>query len=244
MNLLAVGLLLCGLSGIVLSLRLPTSTSALRNRITPVMPRPTARRAILPRNQLVALRHNIVARRRRRTFRNELPQALSLLANAVSAGHSLSTALRMTAEHSPGVVGIEWRRAIDDADIGIDLFDALDQTAARMRSDEMRWVVIVLRINREIGGEVTTVIRPVRDAMRDRAALRQKARALTAEGRLSAVVLGVLPFAFGGFLVLTRPDYLAPLVRQPLGITMTVISATLLVAGLWWMRLLIGDEHR
>lgn len=188
----------------------------------------------------------LVARRRRATrqheFASALPDALALFAGALTSGHSTDSSLTVVARRARGAVGEEWARAVGESRLGVDLLDALQRAADRMASQELAWVVLVLRINREVGGDLASVLETVTATMRSRDRQRRRVRALTAEARLSAVILCALPLVFAAYLAVVRPEYLSLLATSALGAALSAVAITLLVAGVWWMRLLIRDE--
>jgi tight adherence protein B len=133
----------------------------------------------------------------------------------------------------------EFARALGEARLGVELEVALDGVANRMDSDELRWVVMAVRIQREVGGNLAEVLRNTIGTMRERAYLRRQVRALSAEGRLSAYILVALPVVVGGWLMFTSRTYMRPLYTTALGIIMLVTSVIMVIVGALWMRVLI-----
>jgi tight adherence protein B len=120
--------------------------------------------------------------------------------------------------------------------------DALDTVARRMDSVDFQWVVMAIRIQREVGGNLAEVLTNVAATMRERERLRRQVDVLSAEGRLSAIILGALPLLFVTYLVLVRPEYIGLLVTNPLGIVMIVVGVILLIAGAFWLRKVVTVE--
>ena len=118
----------------------------------------------------------------------------------------------------------------------------MDNVAHRMDSRDFEWVVMAIRIQREVGGNLTEVLNNVSTTLRDRARLQRQVRALSAEGRLSAVILVGLPVLVGGFFSLFRPDYIRPLFTTAVGLAMFVLSLGLLIAGGVWLRKIVDVE--
>ena len=100
----------------------------------------------------------------------------------------------------------------------------------------------IMTIQREVGGNLSEVLQTVADTMRARNRLKGEIRALTAEGRISAVVLGILPFAVAGFLAVNNPDYLAPLIESTFGQIAIGVGVLLMAAGIWWLRKIVDIE--
>jgi Flp pilus assembly protein TadB len=110
-----------------------------------------------------------------------------------------------------------------------------------MDSTDLRWTVMAIRIQREVGGNLAEVLRTTVGAMRERAFLRRQVHALSAEGRLSGYILVVLPILIGGWFFFSDPSYMRPLYTL-VGLIMLVGSAVLVVVGALWMRKLIKIE--
>jgi len=104
-----------------------------------------------------------------------------------------------------------------------------------MQSNDFKWVVMAIRIQREVGGNLAELLNTVAATLREREFLRRHVRALSAEGRLSAWILGGLPPAFLGYLTLTKPDYTNPMYTTPIGWLMLGGMAVLLFVGILWM---------
>jgi tight adherence protein B len=111
-----------------------------------------------------------------------------------------------------------------------------------MQSKDFAWVVMAIRIQREVGGNLAELLTTVAGTLRERERLRRQVKVLSAEGRLSAWILGLLPLAFALYLVVAQPDYLEPLVTEPLGWAMIALGATLLLIGSLWMRRTVKVE--
>jgi len=181
-------------------------------------------------------------RRRARAFDEHLPNALQLIAGSLRAGFSLEQALDALAKEGREPVSGEVHRALSDARLGIPVEDALDRVAERMDSIDFRWVVMAVRIQREVGGNLGEVLLNTAGMMRDRARLRRQVKVLSAEGRLSAYVLLGLPIVISLYLLAFRRAYLHPLYSEPLGIGMLAFAVVLLAAGGAWMRKVVAVE--
>jgi Flp pilus assembly protein TadB len=177
--------------------------------------------------------------RRRAAFDNQLPNALQLVAGSLRLGFSLAQALDALVREAAQPTAGEFGRALAEARLGIALDVALDAVANRMNSDDLRWSVMAIRIQRDVGGNLAEVLRNTVDTMRERAYLRRQVRALSAEGRLSAYILVALPIFIGGWLLLTSPSYMHPLYSTPTGLVMLTVTDVLIVLGALWMRKVI-----
>jgi tight adherence protein B len=180
--------------------------------------------------------------RRHRDFQTQMPDALQLMAGSLSAGYSLPQAIDTVVREGQMPISSEFNRALVETRLGVPLEDALDGVAARMDSADFRWVVMALRIQRDVGGNLAEVLSTVSTTMRERARLNRQIQVLSAEGRLSAWILGGLPLAFIIYLLLVRPEYLEPLYTTRLGVAMILLSSVLLVVGVLWLRRAVKVE--
>jgi len=177
--------------------------------------------------------------RRQRAFSDELPEFLLLLSSALRAGLSFSQSLESAADQHRGQVGRQIRRALAEAQLSSRLDDALLSCADRMGNDDLKWTVTALSVQREVGGNLSSILDSAAGTIKGRHALAREVRTLSAEGRLSAYVLIALPLGVLAFLVLFRREYVSQLWSHPLGIAMMVALAILLVVGWVWMRAIV-----
>ncbi|MGB3829303.1 MAG: type II secretion system F family protein [Ornithinimicrobium sp.] len=179
---------------------------------------------------------SIKAGRRRAAFADQLDDSLGLLASSLRAGHSLLQAVDAVSREAEQPTATEFARIINETRIGRPLAQALDDTCARMGSDDFVWVSQAIAINREVGGNLAEVLDGVGHTIRERNQIRRQVVALAAEGKLSAYVLVALPFGVSGFLYLSTPDYILSLTASPIGYAMLAAAVVLLVLGILWMR--------
>ncbi|WP_448002647.1 type II secretion system F family protein [Agromyces bauzanensis] len=177
----------------------------------------------------------ILTDRRRARFADQLDDTLQLVAGNLRAGHGLLQAVDSVAQHADSPTSEEFARIVNETRIGRDLGEALAGTAERMRSDDFSWAAQAIQINRETGGNLGETLQRTAATIRERNQIRRQVKALSAEGRLSAIILILLPlFVVAGVLVL-RPDYLAPFVESPLGWFAIIIAIVLMAVGTVWM---------
>jgi len=180
--------------------------------------------------------------RRCSAFADQLPDTLQLVASSLRSGFSLLQALDGVVHEGTEPAASELSRALSDGRLGVDIEDALDKVAERMRSTDLSWVVMAVRISREVGGNLAEVLMTTVQTMRERAQVRRQVRALSAEGRLSGVILVGMPILIAGWLYVSRPDYLRPLYTDPLGLAMLGAGILSLCIGGWWMSKLVKIE--
>lgn len=180
---------------------------------------------------LVAVR---TARRRAR-FAVQLDDTLQLISGSLRAGYGLVQALDGVAQDLDEPTSEEFARIVNETRLGRELGPALEQTADRMRSEDFRWAAQAIMINRETGGNLAEVLGNVAATIRERNEIRRQVQALSAEGRLSATVLSLLPAVVFGAMLLLQPSYLAIFFTSVLGIGALLVSLVLLGVGIFWM---------
>ena len=186
---------------------------------------------------------NFLIRRRRSAFADQLPDLLQLLGSSLLSGFSLLQALDAVVREASQPAAGEFARALAEARLGGDLEDCLDTVADRMGSDDLRWTVMAIRIQRGIGGNLAEVLATTVSTIRERGFLRRHVHALSAEGRLSAYVLIALPILAGGYLFITDPTYMRPLYTTGVGQFLLAGAFVLMVLGALVMRQMIKVKY-
>jgi tight adherence protein B len=177
------------------------------------------------------------AGRRQAAFADQLDDSLQLMAGSLRAGHSLLRAVDAVSQDAPSPTAEEFARIVNETRVGRDLGDSLDEVAARMGSDDFTWIAQAIAIHREVGGNLAEVLDAVGHTIRERNAIRRQVKALSAEGKLSAIVLMALPFGVTFFISMSNPAYMAKFTESLTGYAMLgVAGLMLLVGGLWLKR--------
>lgn len=180
--------------------------------------------------------------RRRTLFGEQLPDTLQLVAGALRSGFSLAQALDSMVREGTQPIAGEIARSLARTRLGVSVEDALGKAADRMRCQDLSWVVMAIRIQREVGGNLAELLLTTVNTMRERATVRRQIKALTAEGRMSAYVLISLPIGLGLWLFTSRRDYIEPLYTRPAGWMMLGATAVCLCVGWFWMKKMIKVE--
>jgi tight adherence protein B len=180
----------------------------------------------------------LVRARKARLLRIEqqLPEAADFLARAMRAGHSFTNVLQMVGSELPQPLSNEFRLVHEEINYGVPLNDALHSLAERIPLTDLRYLVIAVVIQRESGGNLAEILGNISHIIRERLKLIGKVRTLSAEGRMSAWVLGLLPFAMMAFMLAVNPIYVSILWTDPLGIEMLWAGAGMMVVGILWIR--------
>jgi len=180
-----------------------------------------------------------LARLRRKKFTDQLPETLQILAGTLRAGHGLSQGIDTVSREAESPTAEEIRRAAVEMRLGRDLVESLSSLADRMESEDFRWVVQAIEIQRDVGGDLAEVLDSVASTIRDRTRIRRQVAALSAEGRMSAWVLMILPFGLAGVMAVTNKAYLSPLFGSAKGYKLLAVGVALLVVGGLWLRRIV-----
>jgi tight adherence protein B len=180
------------------------------------------------------------SKRRQAAFADQLDDSVQLMASSLRAGHSLLRAIDSVAVEAEAPTSEEFARIVNETRVGRDLADALDEVAARMGSDDFSWIAQAIAIHREVGGNLAEVLDAVGHTIRERNAIRRQVKALSAEGKLSAIVLMALPFGIAGFIAITNPAYLAHFTENAIGWGMLAAALVLLVGGGLWLKKMVS----
>ncbi len=180
--------------------------------------------------------------RRFKKFESLLPDTLQLMSGSLAAGLSLAQSVDTIVREGQEPVSSEFRRVLVETRLGVSLEDAFDGVAERFQSKDFAWVVMAIRIQRQVGGNLGELLNTVADTMREREYMRRQVSALAAEGKMSAAVLGGLPPAFLGYLLVARPSYVHVLFVDPRGWLMLGAMAVMLSLGILWMNKLAKVE--
>jgi tight adherence protein B len=177
-------------------------------------------------------------------FLDHLPDALDLMCRAVRAGLPVIDAIEVAAREVPTPVGIELHRTIEEMRIGVDVDEALQNTADRIRVPDFRFFAVALKLQRRTGGGIAETLTNLSSIIRRRKEIRLKARALGAESNASAAVLAVLPFAVGGLLLFLNPGLMSVLFSDPRGRFMLGMAVLSLAIGVAVMAVIIRKSLR
>jgi tight adherence protein B len=183
-----------------------------------------------------------LAKRRARKFEQQLPDVLTLVASSLSTGFSLPQALDAVSRDVAQPAAKEFSRAMAETRIGSDIEDALERMADRMDSKNMHWAAMAIQIQRKVGGNLGETLRTTATTLREREALFRHVRALSAEGRLSAVILIALPIVIFLWMLKVNFEYVSMLWQSLFGIAMLVMALILMVIGIFWMRKVVEVE--
>jgi tight adherence protein B len=176
------------------------------------------------------------ASRRQAKFDEQLPATLQLLAGALQAGHSLQQAVDTVVHEAGDPIAGEFQRVLTEARLGRPLEEAFEAMAKRTGSVDFEWTVMAIRLQRQVGGNLAEVLSTVSQTIRERYTLKRQIKALSAEGRLSSMILSILPVLLFAALLTFNPQFLRPLYSTGAGIMMMAGAAVLMAIGVFWLK--------
>jgi tight adherence protein B len=183
----------------------------------------------------------VLRKRSRRliSIQQQLPDALDLVIRALRSGHAFPSALQMVGEEMTEPIANEFRIVSDEVNFGVSLQQALMNLSERIPITDLRYFVVAVLIQRDSGGNLTEVLGNLSRLIRERLKFMAKIKVLSSEGRLSAWVLVVMPFALAGVMYLVNPVFMAPLWNDPIGIAIIKYMLVLMTFGIFIMRKII-----
>jgi tight adherence protein B len=173
--------------------------------------------------------------KRLNTIERDLPEAIDLISRGMQAGHGFSSALQMVGQELVGPVASEFKILSEELNFGVPAESAFMNLANRAPSDDVRFFVIAVLLQRETGGNLVEVLKNISRLVRDRLALYGKVKVLTAEGKMSAYILTALPIGTGIMMNVVNPRFMEILWTDPRGLNLVYACAIMMIVGIYWM---------
>jgi tight adherence protein B len=174
-------------------------------------------------------------RQRQKKMSEQLADVLSILASSLRAGHSFLQALDQVAAEIKDPSATEFHRVVSEIRLGRDIDTAMVEMAERVGSEDLKWAVMAVNIQRQVGGNLAEVLDIVANTVRERAYVHRQVRVLSAEGRLSIAILSFLPFGLFAYLAIVNPDYVSLLFKTPMGLIMLAVGGVMMALGIFVM---------
>jgi tight adherence protein B len=185
---------------------------------------------------------SFLKQKRMERFRKQLPEGLDLISRALKAGHAFAGGVNLVAEEFEDPLGPEFAEMLEEINFGVSTPEALKNLARRVDSNEIKYFVVGVILQRETGGNLAELMDTLSNLIRERFKFDGKVKTLSAEGKLSAVVLTCLPFAMIAYLKLTEPEYMNLLFTDPIGRLMGVVAAIMMIVGIFVMKKMVKIE--
>lgn len=181
-------------------------------------------------------------KKRMQKFERQLPDALDLIARAMKAGHAFAGGLKMVAEEFDDPIGPEFDKTLDEINFGVGVSDALKNLANRVDCPDLKFFVTSVILQRETGGNLSEILENISHLIRERFKLQGRIKALSAEGRLSAIILIAIPLVVALAISFLNPDYIRTLIVDPAGRILSIFAVLMIIAGVIVMRRIIDIE--
>ncbi|HVR63984.1 MAG TPA: type II secretion system F family protein [Polyangia bacterium] len=183
------------------------------------------------------IRLRLARDRRDQKLTEQLPAALDMIARSLRAGHALTAAFKLVASEMPGPINVEFARAYEEQNLGVSFEKAVLQMVRRApRNRDLKIFAVSVIIQGETGGNLVEILEKLADTIRGRFRFYEKAGALAAEGKLSGLVLGLLPIVTGGVMTLINSDYVGLLITSALGKGILLCAMASWFVGVLWLR--------
>lgn len=175
-------------------------------------------------------------------FEEQLPDALDLLARAVRSGHALSSGIEMVAKEMPPPIKSEFQATVDEINMGLSTKDAFANLCARVPSTDLKFFAIAILIQKETGGNVAEILDKIGRLIRERLQFRRQVKTLTAEGRLSAQILIMLPIVMFIYIYFVNYEYISLMWTEKIGIYLLVGGIIMQIIGSIFIRNIVKIE--
>ena len=175
-------------------------------------------------------------KRRFKEFERQLPEALDLMARALRAGHAFSVGMKMIGDEFPDPIGPEFSRTVEEISFGIDVPQAMANLNDRVISTDLKFFITALVVQRETGGNLAEIIEAISRLIRQRFELLGRVKALSAEGRMSGIILFCMPIVMTGVLWFLNEPYIRILIEDEIGRLMALSSGLLMIVGAYVMK--------
>ncbi|SDG57351.1 tight adherence protein B [Selenomonas sp. WCT3] len=182
---------------------------------------------------------DISIKRRQKAFTNQLGDMLTMVANALRAGFSFMQAFELIAREMDAPIGREVQKVVNEVNVGATLETALENMQKRVESPDFELVVTAVLIQRQVGGNLAQILDTISGTIQERVRMRREVMALTAQGRMSGIVLALLPVALGLFLTTVSPDYMRPLFEETAGRIAIAVAVVMEIIGFLVIRKIV-----
>ncbi len=193
--------------------------------------------ALLATTPFLYLAHK--RKKRMGKFEMQLPEALELVARALKAGHAFTGGLKMVADEFGDPVGVEFGKTLNEINFGMAVPEALTNLTQRVHCDDLKFFAVSVSIQRETGGNLAEILDNLGRLIRERFKFQGRVRVLSAEGRISAIVLVAVPFLVTAFLSLFRPEYINTLFTDAIGRTLVLVALVMMSVGIYVMKKIV-----
>ena len=181
---------------------------------------------------------------RLKAFIREFPDTIDMIKSAIQAGHAFNQAIQLVGNESPDPVGIEFKKTFEQYNLGISLREALLKLSERINSLDLKLFVTAVLLQRETGGNLTEILEKISYTIRERFKLMGQIKTYTAQGRMSAWIIGLLPIIFILLISILNPNYLTPLFHDKIGHYLILLAIFLQIIGFLMVRKIVRIKYQ
>lgn len=185
---------------------------------------------------------NTKTSKRMKFLNDQLSDAIMLISNSLKAGYSFFQAVDIVAREMTGPIAEEFASMLKEINLGLTTEKALENLAARVQSDDLDLIVTAVMIQRQVGGNLAEVLDNISSTIRDRVKIKSDVRVVTAQGRISGLIISLLPPAICGILFFINRDYMMTLFINPIGIAIVVFSGFMELLGIYFISKIVKIE--
>jgi len=186
---------------------------------------------------------NVAGKKRLKNFDEQIVDALSIISNSVRSGFSFLQAMDMVKREMPSPISTEFGRTLREINLGMSTEEALSNLNSRIESKDMDMAITAILVQRRVGGNLAEVLDNISDTIRERIRIKREIKTLTAQGRISGIIIGLLPFALCLILLVVNPDYILLLFTDPVGIAMLCSVFFMEIIGLLLINKIIKVDY-
>lgn len=172
----------------------------------------------------------------------QLPETIMLLSNSLKAGYSFMQAVDVASKELPAPISLEFKQLLKEVNLGVNTETALESLSGRVQSEDMKLVILAVLIQRQIGGNLSEILDNISDTIRARIKLKGEINVLTAQGKISGLIISLLPVALGFAIYTLNPTYMIVLFTEPIGMMMLGASIVMQMLGIFFIRMIIRIE--
>ena len=180
--------------------------------------------------------------KRKKAFNDQLSDTIILIANALRTGYSFMQAIEMVSREMAKPIGEEFARVLKEMNLGVTTEDALNNMAKRVNSEDLDLVITAVLIQRQVGGNLAVVLDSIANTIRERVKIKGQIKTLTAQGKISGLIVGLLPIVIGSIIYLLNPEYIKILFVHPMGKMMLVAGVVSQFIGMMVIRNIINID--
>lgn len=185
---------------------------------------------------------NTKKNKRSQAMTDQLPESLNIISSGLRAGFSFPQAVSVVIREIEGPLTTEFSRVLRENRLGKPMDEALKDMLGRIENEDVEMLVTALLIQRQVGGNLAEVLDGISHTIRERVRIKGEIRSLTAEGRLSAIILSLLPVAMALLLFIINPEYMITLIQEPIGIVMLIAAVVLQLVGMYFIRKIVAID--